>query len=267
MERIRGQIYFCPTRDCLVYRMQAPTAEYWDALWRDRRVADLATILPKNGTFITRETLARLGPGARVLEGGCGTGIHARYLAESGFKVTALDWAADTVTWLKQNIPSIDPVEADLRDIPVPDGFFDGYWSLGVIEHFYDGYGQIVGEMARVIRSGGYLFLTFPHMSLARRLAVRFAMYPRWNERDQGEYYQFALRDSRVVEDLADSFELVSRRSLLGASGLGDMVPALEPVLEWLRRERRVGRKVVSVIDRLAAPIFGHVVLLVLRRK
>ena len=44
----------------------------------------------------------------------------------------------------------------DLDDLPVEDESVDGYWSLGVIEHFYDGYGEILSEMHRVIKRDGF---------------------------------------------------------------------------------------------------------------
>jgi len=39
-----------------------------------------------------------------------------------------------------------------------PNNFFDGYWTLGVIEHFWEGYNQIIEEAKRVIKPGDIYF-------------------------------------------------------------------------------------------------------------
>ena len=65
---------------------------------------------------------------------------------------------------MKRHRPELHPVLGDVRNLPLEDDSVDGYWSLGVIEHLYDGYGDIFREMYRVIRRDGYLFLTFSHM-------------------------------------------------------------------------------------------------------
>jgi len=54
---------------------------------------------------------------------------------------------------------------SDVRKLNFPDHYFDGYWSLGVIEHFYKGYDEIIHKIYRVLHPGGFLFLTVPEMS------------------------------------------------------------------------------------------------------
>ena len=267
MESVRGRKYFWAQRECLVFRKEAPTPEFWDALWREKREADLVACRPPRGNFITRETQAFLPVGSRILEGGCGTGLYARYLAELGYEVVAMDWAEETVDWIRKNIPALKAVKADLRSIPYPDLYFDGYWSLGVIEHFYEGYDPLLGEMARVIRPGGILFLTFPYMSPVRKIVAKLGLFPKWSETHRSEFYQFALDHNQVIRDLCPNFRVVRTKALLGASGLGDLCPFLEPVFDWLRSRGKAGKKVMAGLDRLLSPAFGHIRLLVLERR
>lgn len=45
--------------------------------------------------------------GQTVLEIGCGTGINAQWLNQSGYKVTAIDISAEAIKKAKNNNPSI----------------------------------------------------------------------------------------------------------------------------------------------------------------
>ena len=45
----------------------------------------------------------------------------------------------------------------------------DAYWSLGVIEHFFNGYKEIAEEANRILKNKGFIFLTFPSMNILRK--------------------------------------------------------------------------------------------------
>ena len=71
-------------------------------------------------------------------------------------------------------MPDLNIDFGDVRSLPYKKSSFDGIWSLGVIEHNWDGYDQILREAHRVLRSGGYFFLAFPSFSPLRKLKVIF---------------------------------------------------------------------------------------------
>jgi SAM-dependent methyltransferase len=54
----------------------------------------------------------------------------------------------------------------DARALPFSSNIFDVVYSLGVIEHFPET-GLALSEHVRVLRPGGKLFITTPHLSLA----------------------------------------------------------------------------------------------------
>ncbi len=125
----------------------------------------------------------------------------------------------------------------DIRDLPFPDNFFDGYWSLGVIEHFYNGYERIVSEMFRVLKPEGYLFLTAPVMSPLRKTKVRLKKYPEYKESKEmrENFYQFAFDPKDVINNLKNKgFKLIDVKPCDGVKGLKDEILMLKPLLQPL---------------------------------
>jgi SAM-dependent methyltransferase len=104
--------------------------------------------------------------GKDVLEIGCGTGVHARLLAEAGANLSAVDLTPTAVDLTKRRLGlaglQADVREADAEALPYPDGSFDFVWSWGVIHHSEDTR-KVVAEIARVLRPGGRLALMVYH--------------------------------------------------------------------------------------------------------
>jgi SAM-dependent methyltransferase len=169
-------------------------------------------------------------------------------------------------------MPEIDFRLGDVRNLHFDDGYFAGYWSLGVIEHSWKGYDEIAREMVRVLRPGGYLFLTFPHMSLLRRAKVRLGGYAPWQGAGEAPkaFYQFALDHGQVIDRFMHlGFTLRRSRKIDGIKGLKDEIDLLKPLLQPLYDYRggclllKAGR---YVLDRMLASWTGHVMILVLRK-
>lgn len=87
----------------------------------------------------------------------------------------------------------------DVRKLDFLYNYFAGYWSIGVIEHLSSGYDDIAKEMSRVIKPGGYLFLSFPYMSYLRRLKSKSRMYIEFLNQTHHNFYQFALNAIPVI--------------------------------------------------------------------
>src|SRR5205085_6810649 len=103
-----------------------------------------------------------------VLEIGCGTGVHARLLAEAGAKLTAIDLTPTAVELTRRRLElsglQADVREADAEQLPFDDASFDFIWSWGVIHHSAHTE-RVVEELARVLRPGGRLELMIYHRS------------------------------------------------------------------------------------------------------
>lgn len=106
--------------------------------------------------------------GKDVLEVGCGSGVHARLLAEAGARVTAVDLTPTAVELTRKRLAlhglSADVREADAQQLPFADACFDFVWSWGVVHHSEDT-ARVVAEIARVLRPGGRLALMVYHRS------------------------------------------------------------------------------------------------------
>jgi len=104
--------------------------------------------------------------GRDVLEIGCGTGVHARLLAEAGARLSAIDLTPTAVELTRQRLQlagiAADVREADAESLPYPDGSFDYVWSWGVVHHS-ESTQAVLAEIARVLRPGGRVGLMVYH--------------------------------------------------------------------------------------------------------
>ena len=92
----------------------------------------------------------------------------------------------------------------DVRKLKFKDNFFDVYFSFGVIEHFEDGFEDIIKESIRVTKPGGILVINFPYMSPLRRFKARLGFYDAKIEKNQ-EFYQFYLDHKRALKVLKEN--------------------------------------------------------------
>lgn len=259
------QVYYAPRLDRLVYLDEKATPEFWDARWSAEGRAGRS----RQDDEVVRITAAYLPAGARVLEGGCGRANKVKSLADAGFAAVGVDFAAESVRHARQVYPGLDIRKGDVRALPFPGAYFDGYWSLGVIEHFWDGYDAILADARRVLKPGGLLFLTAPWLSPYRRLRARRGGYPvRDFSAEPGDFYQFALGRREVKAALAHhGFEPLSWRGLAPEVCLLEDMESLRGPARWLYGSRgslpkRVFRRAITVS---AGGFCGHSFLAIAR--
>lgn len=104
----------------------------------------------------------------RILDLGCGTGRHLAYFSKAGFEVSGFDSSKTAidlaVKWLKDEELDADVCFNRMEELfPYPDDFFDAVISIQVIHHnLMPDILTSVSEVERVLKIGGYLFITVP---------------------------------------------------------------------------------------------------------
>jgi SAM-dependent methyltransferase len=260
------RVIYWPETDRLVYLDANPTPEFWDARWRAEGKPPPVSL----NNPVVAVTARYLSRGSRVLEGGCGRADKVKAMADFGFRAVGIDFAQQSVSQAKLDYPELDIRLGDVRSLDFPDSSFDGYWSLGVIEHFWGGYGEILSEAARVLRPKGILFLTAPWLSPFRQRKARANGYPRVDFVSEPDgFYQFALRRREVGAELVSrGFELLHWRGLACEVSMKEDMTAFRAQIEWLLGSKgsivkRVLRRVVTgSLNRYC----GHSFLAVARR-
>jgi len=151
--------------------------EYWAALAENSDSVDasgLAPVLhPNSPPWFNRSidalqfravkraiAAAALPQGARILDVGCGTGRWVRRYQELGFRATGVD-ATLGMLRVARGCGTVAPLAAgEAYRLPFPDAKFDFVSDITVIQHIPRSLQpRALGEMMRVIRTGGHLIL------------------------------------------------------------------------------------------------------------
>jgi len=274
--------YYEDNQKRLVFISEHATAEYWDKHWsmgENIKYSRARILTGKNNRFILKWTKKYLNSG-KILEGGCGIGSIVCALQYHGYDAYGVDFAIETIKKTNAAAPEIKVFSADVMYLPFQESTFDGYWSLGVIEHFYSGYELIADEMMRVLKPGGVLFLGFPYMSPIRQLKVLLRQYPQWDKNNEvGSFFQFALNKNIIIHDFEKrGFELLNKKSFAGLGGLMDESETIKSFIQHRLRNHNdyaektaqiaIKRSIIGrIIDSLLNSFTGYSILLVLRKR
>lgn len=191
---------------------------------------------------------ARVEPGARLLDAGCGTGVVAVTAARLGARVTGLDLTPELLERARENAliaaVEIEFHEGDVEQLPFPDGHFR--FVLSQFAHMFAPRPDVaIGEMLRVLEPGGTIaFSTWPPellMGRAMTLAARYVPAP-----PPGIPSPILWGDPAVIRQrLGDAVTgIVFDRDSIA-------VPALSPAHFRMHAERGAG-SIMKLAERLA---------------
>lgn len=260
-------LYDAPNKRLAVFERQA-TPEFWDEQWK-RESVEQRLRSGKTHHFIKTLTQKYVPAGGKILEGGCGTGEVVSCLRQWGYDASGVDFADKTIEAVLNIDPTLPLFVEDVRKTHFASNTFDAYWSLGVIEHFWDGYDEIIEEAHRVLKPGGILFLSFPVMSPLRKLMARLHLYqPLTPAASPAEFYEFMLDQDVVVQHLRHmGFERVSAYRYDALKGIKDEVPLFRGAIQRLYKSRsRLARASRLALTMTLGRLTGHMTVLILRK-
>jgi SAM-dependent methyltransferase len=109
--------------------------------------------------------LAEAPPG-RALDAACGTGRHARFLAERGHVVVGVDGAPEMLARAAAAVPTGSFIEGGLEQLPLRSTGLDLAVCALALGHLVE-LGPAIAELARVVRSGGRVVLADLHPTMS----------------------------------------------------------------------------------------------------
>ena len=101
-------------------------------------------------------------PPQHTLDAGCGTGRHARHLADLGHRVIGVDGSPEMLEKARAVVPEANFREGDLTSIPLDPEAVDLAVCALALEHVED-LAAAIAELHRVVRPGGRVVLSDLH--------------------------------------------------------------------------------------------------------
>jgi len=83
------------------------------------------------------KVMCKFAPGKKIIDAGCGTGIHIKLLRELGYKMSGFDLRREMVAVAKKRNPSVKIVQRDMRNFPLKwraDGIICMYGAVNYLE-------------------------------------------------------------------------------------------------------------------------------------
>jgi ubiquinone/menaquinone biosynthesis C-methylase UbiE len=260
--------YYDNKNNRIVYIGSKASDDYWDSHWQAEDFEKSIKI--KRNPLITKNTKKYLPKGSKILEGGCGRGQNVYLLSKEGYYVEGIDFAEKTINNIRVCMPELNVSFGDVRKLPFDNNSFDGYWSLGVIEHFYEGYDDIMIEMHRVLKPEGILFMTVPTMSPLRQFKAKRGLYANWqaNQEEITQFYQFALDPVTIVRKFeSNGFKLLEQKPVSGYKGLKDEIIFIKKSLQYIYDSNHLPAKVIrKVIGELTKWFSYHMTFFVFKK-
>lgn len=136
-----------------------------------------------------------------ALDVGCGTGVLAERLAQSGYEMTGVDPSQGMLDVLASRAPGVTPVLGSGTDLPFEDDRFDLSLTVATLHHIAEpaAVRETLHEMVRVTRPGGQVLV--------------------WDHNPVNPYWRLIM--SRVPQDDGSERLVPEREILEGLQGAG----------------------------------------------
>jgi SAM-dependent methyltransferase len=140
----------------------------------DRYIRQYGAKLPRKIAECRRRLrwITRRIQGGRFLDVGCNQGYMTEIAASAGFSATGLEIIPAMVRRARELFPDRDFIVSPIETFDPGETLFDAVYCSEVIEHVIDPRG-FLRAIARLMRPGGALLLTTPHIREYRRAGYR----------------------------------------------------------------------------------------------
>jgi SAM-dependent methyltransferase len=196
-----------------------------------------------------REAIARtgIGPGSKILDLGCASGVFAQLAAEAGAQVSGLDASEALVALATERVPGGEFRVGDLQFLPYSDDTFDAVTAFNSIQYAADP-AAAAAEAKRVTRPGGSVFVVvWGREEQTELVAVLRALRPLLPPAPEGAPGPFALSYPGALE------------RILQAGGLAiEAEGYLEAPFEYRDEESMLRANLSSGVAVLAARTSGE---------
>lgn len=226
-----------------IYRQKASFPGFWEKHWEESLKGDSLKKYYKNSknAFIFREIFNKYLPKeGKILEAGCGLGTWVYLLKQRGYDIEGIDFAKETINFLKLNLPEIPVKVDDVFNLSYLDNFFKAYLSFGVVEHFEEGPEKILKEANRVLDKNGIIILSVPYFNPLRKLKRIFGFY----RNKKGDFYQYVFTKNEIKGHLErSSFKIIKTYPYNVSKGLRDEVWAMKNLHQFFKKQKDKSKK------------------------
>ncbi len=125
----------------------------------------ITSILGRTDIYLIDQLMKeRYVHGNKILDAGCGGGRNMYWFVQNDFDIYGTDWSEAAILNLKKEYPNLPAENLQIclvEKMPFANDYFDHVISSAVL-HFArndDHFKEMLGEMLRVLKSGGSLFI------------------------------------------------------------------------------------------------------------
>jgi SAM-dependent methyltransferase len=222
------------------------SAERWGPLWSARAADWSANEEQQLPTYEAALERLHAGPGLRVLEVGCGSGVFLRAAADRGAEVWGLDASEALLELARRRVPEAALRAGDLEHLPYGDDEFDVVAGFNAF-FFAADMVEALREAGRVTRPGGSVVAqVWGRPGTCDLDVIKHVVRPYFPGYDPDAPPPPDLAEAGILEGLAvaagltpaESFDIswpyvyadedALTRSLLAAGGVGDSAGSRE---------------------------------------
>lgn len=118
--------------------------------------------------------------GKKILDIGCGPGVHAKKMYEMGAKVEGIDISNKMIEIAMREVPEVKFTVGDVEKLPYVKNKFDIVVASLVIGHF-ENWEKALSEIRRVLKKNGFFIFSL-HNPITNKFALRRKLLGRYRE-------------------------------------------------------------------------------------